>query len=58
MEVSIYTVLWILFAIIIVAWYVHDKYVQRDHQLLVNYPIIGRLRYVLEEARTEVRNQS
>ena len=33
MEVSIYTVLWILFAIIIVAWYVHDKYVQRDHQL-------------------------
>jgi len=41
--------------IIILAWYVHDKYVQRDHQLLVNYPIIGRLRYVLEEAREPFR---
>ncbi|RXK12228.1 FMN-binding glutamate synthase family protein [Halarcobacter mediterraneus] len=41
--------------IIILAWYVHDKYVQRDHQLLVNYPIIGRLRYLLEEAREPFR---
>ena len=45
----------LIFAIIIIAWYVHDKYVQRDHQLLVNYPIIGRLRYVLEEAREPFR---
>lgn len=45
----------VVFLIIIVAWYVHDKYVQRDHQLLVNYPIIGRLRYVLEEAREPFR---
>lgn len=41
--------------VIVLAWYVHDKYVQRDHQLLVNYPIIGRLRYVLEEAREPFR---
>ncbi len=45
----------LVFLIIITAWYVHDKYVQRDHQLLVNYPIIGRLRYVLEEAREPFR---
>jgi len=45
----------LIFLIIITAWYVHDKYVQRDHQLLVNYPIIGRLRYVLEEAREPFR---
>ena len=45
----------LIFFIIIFAWYVHDKYVQRDHQLLVNYPIIGRLRYVLEEAREPFR---
>jgi len=45
----------LVFFIIILAWYVHDKYVQRDHQLLVNYPIIGRLRYVLEEAREPFR---
>ncbi len=45
----------LIFFIIILAWYVHDKYVQRDHQLLVNYPIIGRLRYVLEEVREPFR---
>ncbi len=45
----------LIFFIIILAWYVHDKYVQRDHQLLVNYPIIGRLRYVFEEAREPFR---
>lgn len=45
----------LIFFLIILAWYVHDKYVQRDHQLLVNYPIIGRLRYVLEEAREPFR---
>ncbi len=55
MEISFSTAAWILFAIIIVAWFIHDKYVQRDHQLLVNYPIIGRLRYVLEEAREPFR---
>ncbi len=45
----------LIFFIIILAWYVHDKYVQRDHQLLVNYPIIGRLRYLLEELREPFR---
>ena len=55
MEVSISTALWILFIVIMIAWYIHDKYVQRAHQLLVNYPIIGRLRYVLEEAREPFR---
>jgi len=49
------TVEWSLFGLFIVAWYIHDKYVQRDHQLLVNYPIIGRLRYLLEEAREPFR---
>ncbi|WP_298752452.1 FMN-binding glutamate synthase family protein [uncultured Arcobacter sp.] len=46
---------WSIFWIVIIAWYVHDRYVQRDHQLLVNYPIIGRLRYVFEEAREPFR---
>ncbi len=43
------------FLIIMISWYIHDKYVQRHHQLLVNYPIIGRLRYVLEELREPFR---
>ena len=41
--------------LIFVFWFIYDKYVQRSHQLLVNYPIIGRLRYVLEEAREPFR---
>ncbi len=44
-----------VFVLIIIVWYIHDKYVQRDHQLLVNYPIIGRLRYILEEVREPFR---
>jgi glutamate synthase domain-containing protein 2 len=55
MELELSTLGWTFFWIIILAWYVHDKYVQRDHQLLVNYPIIGRLRYVFEEAREPFR---
>jgi len=54
-DLELGTIEWILFAIVMIAWYIHDKYVQRDHQLLVNYPIIGRLRYVFEEAREPFR---
>ncbi|XPV69482.1 MAG: glutamate synthase-related protein [Halarcobacter sp.] len=50
-----FEVIILVFSIIILAWYVHDKYVQRDHQLLVNYPIIGRLRYIFEEFREPFR---
>ncbi len=45
----------IFWVLVIIAWYIHDKYVQREHQLLVNYPIIGRLRYLLEEVREPFR---
>ncbi len=55
MELSLWNIFWILFVVIIIAWYIYDKYVQRKHQLLVNYPIIGRLRYLLEEAREPFR---
>ena len=41
--------------VLIFNWYVYDRYVQREHQLLKNYPIIGRLRYVLEEVREPFR---
>jgi len=49
------TVLTVLIVFIIFIWYIHDKYVQRRHQLLVNYPIIGRLRYLFEELREPFR---
>jgi len=35
--------------------YIHDKYVQRSHALLINYPVIGRFRYMLEAAREPFR---
>lgn len=35
--------------------YVYDKYVQRKHALLVNYPVIGRFRYLFEALREPLR---
>jgi glutamate synthase domain-containing protein 2 len=37
----------ILFGILIF-FIIYDKYIQRKHQLLIQYPVIGRMRYVLE----------
>jgi glutamate synthase domain-containing protein 2 len=33
----------------------YDKYIQRKHQLLINYPVIGRMRYFLEAIREPFR---
>ena len=45
----------LVFLVGIFAWYFHDKYVQRTHQILVNYPIIGRLRFIFQEFREPFR---
>jgi glutamate synthase domain-containing protein 2 len=52
---EIWIIIFICFFIFIFAWYIHDKYVQRKHQILVNYPIIGRLRFVFQEFREPFR---
>ena len=39
----------------IVMLFIHDKYVQRKHALLINYPVIGRGRYLLEALREPMR---
>ena len=31
--------------------FIYDKYIQRHHQLLLNYPVIGRMRYLFEALR-------
>ena len=41
--------------LVIILWYVYDRFVQRSHQLLINYPIIGRMRYVFEILREPLR---
>ena len=35
--------------------FIYDKYVQRSHSLLINYPIIGRMRYLFEALREPLR---
>lgn len=40
---------------LIVLLYIHDKYVQRKHALLINYPVIGRARYLFEALREPLR---
>lgn len=35
--------------------YIYDRYVQRKHALLVNYPVIGRMRYFFEALREPLR---
>lgn len=39
----------------LVILFIYDKYVQRKHQLLINYPVIGRMRYVFEALREPLR---
>ena len=34
---------------------IYDKFIQRKHQLLINYPLIGRMRYFLEAVREPFR---
>ncbi len=41
--------------LVIVLWYLYDRFVQREHTLLVNYPIIGRFRYLFESVREPFR---
>ncbi|WP_294885563.1 MULTISPECIES: FMN-binding glutamate synthase family protein [unclassified Sulfurimonas] len=39
----------------VVFLYIYDKYVQRKHALLINYPVIGRFRYFFEALREPLR---
>ena len=46
----------IIFAIVFLVFlFIHDKYVQRKHALLINYPVIGRMRYFFEALREPLR---
>ena len=47
-------ILSILF-LIIVALFIYDRYIQRKHSLLINYPVIGRFRYLFELLREPMR---
>jgi len=35
--------------------FIYDRYIQRKHQLIINYPVIGRFRYLFEALREPLR---
>jgi glutamate synthase domain-containing protein 2 len=43
------------FLFLIIFLYFYDRYVQRKHALLINYPVIGRFRYLFEALREPLR---
>ncbi len=45
----------ILFIIISIMLLIYDRYIQRENQLLINYPLIGRMRYLLYALRDPMR---
>lgn len=50
MQIGLITLLVVAFLVLI-----YDKFVQRDNQLLINYPLIGRMRYFLYLLRDPMR---
>ena len=50
LEYGLYLGLFFLFNL-----FIYDKYIQRHHQLLLNYPVIGRMRYLFEALREPLR---
>jgi len=45
----------VIFIVISIILFIYDKYIQRDNQLLINYPLIGRLRYFFYALRDPMR---
>ena len=50
-----FKVLAILILLILVNIYIYDRFVQRTNQLLINYPVIGRMRYFFHLLRDPMR---
>ncbi len=45
----------VLFAFIAFVLLLYDKFIQRENQLLINYPLIGRMRYLFYALRDPMR---
>ena len=48
-------VLIIVILLILINIYIYDRFVQRKNQLLINYPLIGRMRYIFYFIREPMR---
>ena len=47
--------IFVLFLFISFVLFFYDRYIQRENQLLINYPLIGRLRYLFYALRDPMR---
>ena len=45
----------VLFVVISIVLFIYDRYIQRENQLLINYPLIGRMRYIFYALRDPMR---
>ena len=45
----------VVFILMAVLVFIYDKYIQRENQLLINYPLIGRMRYIFYALRDPMR---
>jgi glutamate synthase domain-containing protein 2 len=45
----------VVFLVLAVVLFIYDKFIQRENQLLINYPLIGRLRYLFYLLRDPMR---
>ncbi|PHQ66034.1 MAG: FMN-binding glutamate synthase family protein [Sulfurimonas sp.] len=45
----------VVFLVLAIVLFIYDKFIQRENQLLINYPLIGRLRYLFYMLRDPMR---
>jgi len=48
-------VLMVVIGVVLVGIFIYDRFIQRKNQLLINYPLIGRLRYFFYMLRNPMR---
>lgn len=51
---DIYTILYFVAGLLLII-FIHDVFIQRDHPILHNFPLVGHLRYLLIEIGPELR---
>ena len=52
---TLFKVLIVAIVFVLVAIFIYDRFIQREKQLLINYPLIGRLRYFFYMLRGPMR---
>ena len=53
--IVLFKLLAIVFLIVLIAIFIYDRFIQRKNQLLINYPLIGRMRYLFYLLRNPMR---